>query len=315
MPDDDFYRDHRPIDWFFIDNPVIDDWGPKIGPYGFFIYCVLVKHSRNGSPALSHAEIGQEVRCSVSTVQKAINELIKYGLIRKKKKSVKEEVKPNGKPNIYEILRVPLLPEKIETTANLVVFAPRERRLNPDDPEEGSVLKTDLRAGGSVSPHRRVGIPTPTSASEILSLSELSLKTSTTAKTKTKTSVSDEPPLLLPAWLDVETWEAYLAMRKANRKPATRYACQIILRNLARFEAAGLSSKLSLEQSITAGWTDVYEPKGERINGNGNVSARTQRNRNNLSEVLDWIDGLRPGEGQDEASSGGGDGNGRSDGY
>lgn len=54
---------------------------------------------------------------------------------------------------------------------------------------------------------------------------------------------------------------------------------------------------------------------GPKEIGNGNVSARTQRNRTNLSEVLDWIDGLRPGEGQDEASSGGGDGNGRSDGY
>jgi uncharacterized protein YdaU (DUF1376 family) len=63
----------------------------------------------------------------------------------------------------------------------------------------------------------------------------------------------------LPDWMPVETWEAFLAMRKKIKKPATDYAIKLLIDKLTKFRAAGQDVQKVLEKSITAGWQDVFE--------------------------------------------------------
>ncbi len=66
-------------------------------------------------------------------------------------------------------------------------------------------------------------------------------------------------PVVLPDWIPLETWEAFLAMRKKIKKPPTDYAIKLIIDKLTKFKDSGQDVKKILEKSITAGWQDVFE--------------------------------------------------------
>lgn len=66
-------------------------------------------------------------------------------------------------------------------------------------------------------------------------------------------------PVVLPDWMPLETWEAYLAMRKKIKKPPTDYAIKLLIDKLTKFKANGQDVKKVLEKSITSGWQDVFE--------------------------------------------------------
>ena len=68
-----------------------------------------------------------------------------------------------------------------------------------------------------------------------------------------------DAPVVLPDWMPLETWQAYLAMRKKIKKPATDYAMKLLVDKLEKFKANGQDVKKVLEKSITAGWQDVFE--------------------------------------------------------
>jgi uncharacterized protein YdaU (DUF1376 family) len=63
----------------------------------------------------------------------------------------------------------------------------------------------------------------------------------------------------LPDWMPLETWDAFLAMRKKIKKPATDYAIKLLIGKLAKFRNSGQDVQKILEKSITAGWQDVFE--------------------------------------------------------
>jgi len=66
----------------------------------------------------------------------------------------------------------------------------------------------------------------------------------------------------LPAWMPLEAWEAFLAMRVKIKKPATDYAQRLLVKKLAQFVADGHDPLVVLERSITNGWQDLYAPQG-----------------------------------------------------
>jgi hypothetical protein len=84
---------------FWIDNTVLDQYVPKIGPYGFLVYCALVRKSEN--EVWTQAQIAQEIRCGISAVREAIDILVDVGLVwvRLGKK--------DGDLNIYGVQEVP----------------------------------------------------------------------------------------------------------------------------------------------------------------------------------------------------------------
>jgi uncharacterized protein YdaU (DUF1376 family) len=68
-----------------------------------------------------------------------------------------------------------------------------------------------------------------------------------------------EVAVCLPDWMPMETWEAFLAMRKKIKKPATDYALKLLVGKLTKFRESGQDVQKVLEKSITAGWQDVFE--------------------------------------------------------
>jgi uncharacterized protein YdaU (DUF1376 family) len=67
---------------------------------------------------------------------------------------------------------------------------------------------------------------------------------------------------VVPDWIPLETWEAFIQMRKRIGKPPTDYALKLIIAKLDRFRSNGQDVKQVLEKSITSGWQDVFEIKG-----------------------------------------------------
>jgi uncharacterized protein YdaU (DUF1376 family) len=82
-----------------------------------------------------------------------------------------------------------------------------------------------------------------------------------TQNTKHKSSVT-KVTFVVPDWIPKETWDAFIQMRKRIGKPPTDYAINLIIAKLERFKSNGQDVKQILEKSITSGWQDVFEIKG-----------------------------------------------------
>lgn len=72
---------------------------------------------------------------------------------------------------------------------------------------------------------------------------------------------------ILPEWLDKDTWNAYLEMRKNGKKPPTDYALKLIIAKLEKLKATGDDPNEILNQSIISGWSGVYPLKQEKDSG------------------------------------------------
>ena len=66
---------------------------------------------------------------------------------------------------------------------------------------------------------------------------------------------------LLPDWIPLETWAAFLEMRKKIKKPPTNHAINLLIAKLDKFRKHGQDVQQVLEKSITSGWQDVFEIK------------------------------------------------------
>lgn len=78
---------------------------------------------------------------------------------------------------------------------------------------------------------------------------------------KDKEEIKKEEPFTLPAWINTETWKAYLEVRKTKRAAKTIHAWNLIVKQLDSFRSKGHDPNAILETSIRSNWTDVYEPK------------------------------------------------------
>jgi hypothetical protein len=76
-------RDNRTPRRFFVDNTIIYDYGPVIGPYGIAVYCALCVHAdkdtQNCYP--SHRLLAKEIGCSERKVRDVLKQLKDLGLI------------------------------------------------------------------------------------------------------------------------------------------------------------------------------------------------------------------------------------------
>jgi len=68
--------------------------------------------------------------------------------------------------------------------------------------------------------------------------------------------------MILPDWLPIEAWEAFLAMRKAKKNPLnTDRMIKRQIDRLDKFRLAGYSVEESLDASTNGKWDDTYPPK------------------------------------------------------
>jgi len=91
-------RDLRNGDWFWISKVLLDEYGSKIKPIGIAIYNCLAEHAnQEGFCFPSHKLIADRIGSSVSSVQRGIRQMIKLGLINKKRRKFS---------NVYYLLKV-----------------------------------------------------------------------------------------------------------------------------------------------------------------------------------------------------------------
>ena len=76
-----------------------------------------------------------------------------------------------------------------------------------------------------------------------------------------KTRSPAEPAFVLPDWVPVDEWRAWMPIRAAKKAKNTPYALGLIVKDLDRWRQAGHSVAAILQTSIRGGWSDVYEPK------------------------------------------------------
>jgi len=67
--------------------------------------------------------------------------------------------------------------------------------------------------------------------------------------------------IVLPDWIPLETWQAFLEMRKKIKKSPTDKAVELLIAKLKRFKDVGQDVRAILEKSITSNWQDVFEIK------------------------------------------------------
>jgi len=91
-------RDLRNGDWFWISKVLLDEYGSKIKPIGIAIYNCLAEHAnQEGFCFPSHKLIADKIGSSVSSIQRGIRQMIKLGLINKKRRKFS---------NVYYLLKV-----------------------------------------------------------------------------------------------------------------------------------------------------------------------------------------------------------------
>ena len=82
-------------------------------------------------------------------------------------------------------------------------------------------------------------------------------ETETERETKTEKKIATA--IVLPDWMPLETWKAFLAMRKKMKRVPTDHAVELLIKKLDRFRANGQNIQAVLEKSITSNWQDVFE--------------------------------------------------------
>ena len=68
----------------------------------------------------------------------------------------------------------------------------------------------------------------------------------------------------LPEWINEETWNDYIEMRKMQKKAPTDGAIKLIIAKLERLKNAGDDPNEVLKQSIISGWTGVFPIKEDK---------------------------------------------------
>jgi len=81
----------------------------------------------------------------------------------------------------------------------------------------------------------------------------------TEIETETKKETKSDTAIVLPDWMPLETWQAFLAMRKKIKRVPTDHAVHLLIKKLDRFRANGQDIQAVLEKSITSNWQDVFE--------------------------------------------------------
>lgn len=76
---------------------------------------------------------------------------------------------------------------------------------------------------------------------------------------ETKKETKGAGAVVLPDWMPLETWQAFLAMRKKIKRAPTDHAVELLIKKLDRFRANGQNIQAVLEKSITSNWQDVFE--------------------------------------------------------
>lgn len=73
-------------------------------------------------------------------------------------------------------------------------------------------------------------------------------------------------PLVIPEWLDSETWDQFKVMRKAIKKVLTPHAEKLAIKRLEDFRSRGMDPNEVVNRSIINSWQGLFELDGSKRN-------------------------------------------------
>lgn len=95
-----------------------------------------------------------------------------------------------------------------------------------------------------------------------------------------------ESQIILPEWINKETWIAFLEMRKKIKAPLTQYAMKLAIYRLERFRAEGENPNEILDKAIMGSWKGLYSLKDKFVK---------EKKDDNYGTDRQAIPGNRPG--------------------
>lgn len=78
----------------------------------------------------------------------------------------------------------------------------------------------------------------------------------------TKETIQKKDIYIIPDWIDKDTWEAFLEMRKKKRAVPTEKAKELLVKELEKLRGEGQNPNEILNQSIMRNYTGVFPLKG-----------------------------------------------------
>lgn len=134
-------------------------------------------------------------------------------------------------------------------------------RVKPYEPKKlGELLSLNLNSN---CPKLNKMLNKNLTNSKVLTKQNVKFPTSKLASPKERLKkVLKKDIYILPDWIDKETWEAFLEMRKKKRAIPTEKAKQLLIKELERLKAAGNDPNEVLNQSIMRNYTGVFPLKG-----------------------------------------------------
>ncbi len=189
-------------------------------------------------------------KCSMSerSVFNHISDLEKDGAITR--------INRTGRSTIYQINPCKFCtPKQSLTPANIA-------EVQPSTPANSSWVEAQTPANSAPTP-LQILHPTPANISPTpansapITIKEPSHNHQIEPKTKTRKA------FVLPDWIEVEAWDAFMTVRAKKKAASTDYALNLIIKSLTKFREQGHDPMDCLNNSIKAGWSDVYEPRAQ----------------------------------------------------
>src|SRR5262245_6242165 len=145
MPTSDglILQDARRTYTFYMDDDLIDTFGPHIGAYGLAVYAFLARHAKEQQCFPSYKRMCEKLGLSRQTITRTLKRLADVGLIIKHKRRTAA-----GDPdtNLYTLCDLSHLhrqrgtsPEDVRTSSDYLRTSPQDRGTSPEDGGVGNV--------------------------------------------------------------------------------------------------------------------------------------------------------------------------------
>ncbi len=98
--------------------------------------------------------------------------------------------------------------------------------------------------------------------------------------------------IALPAYIDPDTWTAFLEMRKAIPKvPYTDAAQKLGIKKLMQLHDQGYDAQKCLEDSLENGWRSFFPPKVDTRGPGIAVNRQEAQEQRNMLGAMEWATG------------------------
>jgi len=100
-------HDDRQPGWYYVDNALLDEYGPKIGALGIAVYSTLARYANKARVSWpSYSTMADALKLSRPTVIATVRVLVEHGLVEV------ETIKKDGKRpyNLYTLIKVTTIP-------------------------------------------------------------------------------------------------------------------------------------------------------------------------------------------------------------